>query len=240
MRSLKIPGKIYSQTLVPLQLINSLCILHEELEVTLYGFPKVPELIDLNYAAPESKDTDYNEIENSLCQGTSLVSSKGKIKKVGNIISVSCVAANGMSGGPLIIESENVPIVIGFLQGGPTSVLHHYFSRLLNSMKASLVQVFISYLSDSFDLRNMNFLRFLHELLTKYITSTISPSGIDDLEYLLFYVYYNAVRYEYVRGKNISYNNCLSIIAIFEPLIKVLNSYLRSLKSFISIDNYIV
>ena len=219
----KIPGKVYSQSLVPLQLINPLCILYEELEVTLYGYPKVPELDHLTYVAPESNDIDYDEIENSLCQGNHLVSSKGKIKMIGDILSVSCISANGMSGGPLIIESQNCPFVIGFLHGGPASFLHYYPSRLLNCMNPSIAQAFIDCLT--FNLGNGSIYSYLHELLTKFSLSTISRFDCCVLERLLLSTYSDALNYEFFQGKNISYNNCLSIKAIFEPLNKILSSY---------------
>ena len=225
----KIPGAVYSQTLVALNLNSSPGVLSIESDVTLYGYPKDPDRDHLNYAAPEALDSDYDEIQDALCPGTPLICTTGKLKSIGEILRATCISANGMSGGPLIIRYLDQPLVIGFLHGGPSTPLHYNSMILRRSIESSInvtaAYALIDYIqADLSRIGDLN-LKLLCKLLKRILNGTATLMDFRICKGHLCMAYLNAITYEKILGKDICYNNCINVLVYIRKIQKKLDKF---------------
>ena len=220
-----IPGLVYSKTLIALPLIDLSASVQINTDVMAYGFPLTPNPESLTYFAPGAKKSDFNSIINALCGGSKLVCSKGRIIAVGNIISASCITANGMSGAPLIIRYSNGFRVIGFLFGGPSCKLQKLSSKLIISKNFSDLST-INEILHELEVRPCNSpLEALKFYLREIVTCTFDVSKTDTVVDLLKYLYSRSLKLESKAGTFISYNNFQFILAIHQEIAAILNLY---------------
>ena len=148
-------------------------------DVIAYGFPKTVNPNFLMYIAPEANKSELDNIKKSLCHSPNLVKSIGKIIAIGELIASSCIASNGMSGGPLILRSPGRVSVIGMLHGGPVSSIHYYISQILHFGRCTSLTV-ISNFIEYFENKMIRTYKVNHLclLLRKFM-----DDSINELEY---------------------------------------------------------
>lgn len=115
----------YSNSLIALDLANN-SFIPQNATVKIYGFPKPVKTVNYGYCAPTSSIADVPILNNCIHGGKKLVFSQGIIlAKNIEIMSISCPTSNGMSGGPIIMETNNGSKVVGILHGGPCGTTHY-------------------------------------------------------------------------------------------------------------------
>jgi hypothetical protein len=98
--------------------------------VSIFGYPdykSYEQVYPLGLHVPFLEQT----VIDAICGGFRLVRSDGVIKELGVLHAVSCTAASGMSGSPVVIEENGIPKVVGMLCGGPAAPLHRILIKIL-------------------------------------------------------------------------------------------------------------
>jgi hypothetical protein len=209
--------KEYSKPLNSLKVSNDIvfCV---GTNLRVYGFPRPINRDILSYCAPNGELSELETLNTLIHGGQRLVSSKGEILSMNDeIFCISAPTSNGMSGGPIILDTDEGPKVIGILHGGPAGFLHRklnlaiYSSNSGNFLKGmtSLLKKMLKQIRfvNNLGLRNEELLRFAWE--TKYVVKNLKEGRVYDIERCIDSLnsYYKGIlKIEASIGNRISYN----------------------------------
>ena len=80
------PGTIYASRIRVLRLIHDLRLISENMDCFIIGYPADLKISTLTYVAPEAEKTEMATIRDSLCDLSGLISSSGRILRIGELI----------------------------------------------------------------------------------------------------------------------------------------------------------
>ena len=229
----KIPGNSYNSKLASIEIADPM-IDRKHQNVELIGIPERIEESDLFQVCPESS---YNreslkEIQRCLNHEKKISKTIGTILHHDDLICTSCISANGMSGGPLLIREEGTLKVVGLLHGGPASQIHFFITEISSSTSRSaamprhLHEYYMHKMSNITSSVNIDFVKGCIGVLNVieiFFSNQILSRGI--LKDLLRTLYKNALKVEYISGSFINYNLCISFRKIFANIQNILANY---------------
>ena len=136
----KIKNFTYTKRLLALQFIDpNYNSLSEGLDIYLMGFPKSFSMINFHYVAPTFLISEYKKVIKSLCVSRkSLICTKGKKIKLGEMICISAISCNGMSGGPALVKIGEEFKLFGILFGGPASPIHLLCAKIIRAKESKI------------------------------------------------------------------------------------------------------
>ena len=210
----KYKQKNYTQTLMKLTLCYEAISLNIHDEVFVVGYPSSPEPKNLKLFAPSSSQRELKQIKKCVLNGNSLACSQGEILAIGEMLAVSCPAANGMSGSPLFKRTQFGNVVIGFLFGGPASQIHWNVVQLMrcpNAVGNPIYQNLSQYLRQNIPQSNK-----VQNLCEKLEQCELLNSRCPTEQLLRLYA--KAVMYENQTGRFMNYNNFQLISSFFSEL----------------------
>ncbi|OMJ65237.1 hypothetical protein SteCoe_38727 [Stentor coeruleus] len=229
----QIPGNNYSSVLASLDIADPSQPISLGIRAKLIGFPKEIKIDDLQYISPEADNSQYYEIKKCFLDCKKLIVSKGEVLNALDMICITCISANGMSGSPLLIKEHGKYKVIGLLHGGPASPIHYLISQLLSN-KSSISHSVLDALIDYIELKKIllvtqasqnSIALFLNVNLFMLQQLTNFPDIPMILNVQLHNLYSKALLIEFATGSKLKYNLCVPFNKFFLELINIKNRY---------------
>ena len=229
----RVPSNTYISRLVSLEIADP-SISRTNQPVELIGVPKIVDGENLNQVCPESTcdKVSLEEVRRCLNYENNLIKTTGTILHHNDLICTTCISANGMSGGPLLIKEDGYSKVIGLLHGGPASQIHFFISEITSKTTRSqeIFELFHEYymnkLNSMTNAKDINFVKACAGVV-KIIENclnldTVSQENVNDL---LRFLYRYALKVEYISGNFLKYNLCVSFRKILTNIQRVLENY---------------
>ena len=192
----KIPGNSYNSKLVSIEIADPM-IDRKHQNVELIGIPERIDESKLFQICPESSSNQesLNEIKNCFNHEKKIIKTVGTILHYDELICTSCISANGMSGGPLLIREEGALKVVGLLHGGPASQIHFFITEISSNTSRSeempqhLYEYYMHKMSNIASSENIDFVKGCIGVLNMieiFSSNKILPREIlkDSLRYL--------------------------------------------------------
>ncbi|OMJ67370.1 hypothetical protein SteCoe_35490 [Stentor coeruleus] len=229
----QIPDYNYSSILVSLNIADPSQTISSGLQTRLIGFPKKIEKDNIRYTSPEANSSQYSEIIQCFLECKKLIISKGEVLNALDMICITCVSANGMTGSPLLIKEHGKYKVIGLLHGGPASPIHYHISQLLSDISNPSqfdFDALISYIgfkrSLAVSTEAQQCLETCHDILILLRQMAINSRKIHmAIADLLRQYYPQALYMEFITGNKLKYNLCMPIHKIHYELSGFISRY---------------